>query len=83
MEFEEGCEGIACKVRGTHNLLPFKPWDKPEEIHWYCEDHYKHAKSFDEQEKQAFLHYYSDPKRREWLTEKSLELYKRYVKQTP
>ncbi|MDK8641344.1 hypothetical protein [Niallia taxi] len=81
MEFvEERCEGIACKVRGSDKLLPFKPWDKPENIQWYCEEHYKQAKSYDEQQKRAFLDYYSDPLRREWLPEKSLKLYKRYTK---
>lgn len=80
MEFEDGCEGIACKVRGTHNLLPFKSWDNPEEIHWYCGEHYKKAKSFDEKEKLAFLEYYSDSRKREWLPEKSLKLYYQYAK---
>lgn len=80
MEYQEGCEGIACKGRGAHKLLPFKPWDNPEKIHWYCEEHYKQAKSYDEKEKKTFLEYYADPGRREWLPEKSLNLYNQYAK---
>lgn len=80
MEYQEGCEGIACKGRGAHKLLPFKPWDNPEKIHWYCEDHYKQAKSYDEKEKKTFLEYYANPGRRVWLPEKSLNLYNQYAK---
>ncbi|MED4041170.1 hypothetical protein [Niallia taxi] len=58
----------------------FKPWDNPEKIHWYCEDHYNQAKSFDEKEKLAFLEYYSDSRKREWLPEKHLKLYYQYAK---
>ena len=83
MKFEERCEGIGCKVRGVHKLLPYKSWDKPENVQWYCEEHYKQAKSFGEKEKETFIEYYSNPSRREWLPEKSLELYRRYEKKDP
>ena len=83
MEFEESCEGIACKVIGAQKLHSFKSWDYPEKVHWYCEEHYKQAKTFDIKEKETFLEYYSNPSRREWLSGKSLELYKRYAKKDP
>lgn len=76
----EKCEGLACKVRGADKLFPFRAWDKPDKVYWYCSEHLQAAKAFSDKEKSAFMHYYSDPENRKWLPERSLQLYEKYSK---
>ncbi|MGE7191769.1 hypothetical protein [Lysinibacillus fusiformis] len=81
MEWEQKCEGLACKVRGAENLYRFVEWNKPDKEYWYCEKHLAQAKSFDNETKQKFIKYYSDPATRAWLTDKQIELWEKVSKQ--
>lgn len=67
-----------CNVSGKRERLEkLYEWDNPEKWSWYCEEHYRLARGFQNKQKQAFLEYYKEEGRRKWLSGKSLDLYER------
>jgi hypothetical protein len=63
-----------CGASGVQ-LAHLPHWDNPDKGDWYCRDHWYSVRGFQNQQKERFLNYYSNPVMRERLSESQLRLW--------
>lgn len=50
-------------------------WYNPEQVYYYCREHYAMVHRVNEEKKAEFIEYYSNEERRKRLSEERLKLY--------
>lgn len=61
-------------------LYEVRSWNKDNEVRYYCQEHYQEAQQRENDECKRFIEYYSSPSTQKWLSEKSLNLWKKLSK---
>lgn len=69
-------KGYCMFCNSYKELYPVKEWNK-DRTNYYCEKHWKDAKKYEDENKRNFYEYYKEPRRFEWLSDESKELWRK------